>query len=247
MAKIKNPLTIISTGGSVAYIVVTAPVGSLLTCGTQTYQLGAQETEHQFTVTVLGTYTVTATVEQQTATQTVLVDVFAAYMVQLHFNLILYDYGNEKTSVTGGWTTGWVYNSGYSQRKNEDNLYLHVPNGTATQSAVSWMTQNAIDVTLYTTLKVLASTNVLSNEGFGFSLYVGNPANVWNAISNTQNGATAYGQAHSYWPISYRTHFYIGTTDVATYIHDFSREGLNFINIADYGQNDWNIYKVWLE
>ena len=72
------------SGGMKPEIIVTAEAGSTLTCGTQTYTLGASETTHTFTV-ALGTYIVTATKGSDSATETVLVDTVAQYSVELEY------------------------------------------------------------------------------------------------------------------------------------------------------------------
>lgn len=71
-------------GGLKPEIIVTAEAGSTLTCGAQTYTLGASETTHTFTV-ALGTYIVTATKGSDSATETVLVDMVAQYAVELEY------------------------------------------------------------------------------------------------------------------------------------------------------------------
>lgn len=71
-------------GGLKPEIIVTAEAGSTLTCGTQTYTLGASETTHTFTVS-LGTFVVTATKGSDSATETVLVDTVAQYAVELPY------------------------------------------------------------------------------------------------------------------------------------------------------------------
>lgn len=71
-------------GGMSPEIIVTAEAGSTLTCGAQSYTLGASETTHTFTV-ALGTYIVTATKGSDSATETVLVDMVAQYAVELPY------------------------------------------------------------------------------------------------------------------------------------------------------------------
>ena len=71
-------------GGMKPEVIVTAEAGSTLTCGTQSYTLGASETTHTFTV-ALGTYIVTATKGSDSATETVLVDMVAQYAVELEY------------------------------------------------------------------------------------------------------------------------------------------------------------------
>lgn len=71
-------------GGLKPEITVTAEAGSTLTCGAQSYTLGASETAHTFTVE-LGTHIVTATKGSDSASETVLVDMVAQYAVELEY------------------------------------------------------------------------------------------------------------------------------------------------------------------
>lgn len=68
-------------------IIVTAEAGSTLTCGSQSYTLGASETTHTFVIPAFGTYIVTATKGSKTATKTVVVDVATEYTVPLAFEV----------------------------------------------------------------------------------------------------------------------------------------------------------------
>lgn len=97
-------------GGLTPQILVTAPSGSVLTCGTQTYTLGADETQHTFVLSVLGAYVVTASKDGKTTTETVLVDAIGIYKITLYpERLYLYKHGDECTDITGGWdNTGYI-------------------------------------------------------------------------------------------------------------------------------------------
>lgn len=162
--------------------------------------------------------------------------------------LYLYNEGDECTDVTGGWTVGWTYTIGghYSYRKETDHLYLNA-GGDQVQVAVSFTTKNFIDVSKYSKLCVEASTSVLSNTGLGFGLYVGNPANTWLEISDISSGATAYGLVKLHYNKQYKLNNEILTKEKYTYTHEFALGGIQRPSISDYGQNAWNIYRVWLE
>lgn len=189
-----------------------------------------------------GTYTITATNGTDTVTQDVLVDMATQYNIEMSYKLYLYNLGDECESVTGGWGNGWLYNSG-SCIKNEDHIQLYAKR--ATQVAIGIVTNNFIDTSEYSKLCVEAAVDSIA-EGYGVSLYVGNPANTWNELYNTSTGATAYG-TNAEAAVNYKARKTITTTSRAIYEHSFSKSGNNRPSINDYGQGTWNIYKVWLE
>lgn len=105
-------------GGGDAYaaISVTYPAGSVCTCS-QTGQdtLTAEDTSGSwlFVVPVSGTWTITATNGEKTATKTVEVEQFGIYKVSLAYNLLLMSPGYQNTEVIGS-----IAGSGFSQVEN---------------------------------------------------------------------------------------------------------------------------------
>lgn len=97
-------------GGLKPGIIVTAEAGSTLTCGAQSYTLGASESTHTFVV-ALGTYTVTATKGGDTASETVLVDMVAQYAVELAYavNVTVTVSGNGNSKICYATINGTNY------------------------------------------------------------------------------------------------------------------------------------------
>ena len=239
---------ILGSGGETASIVVTAPTGSTVTCSTPNgLALTAAEVGGTWTFSKLksyGTYTVTATNGTNTKTENVLVDSATEYTVHISYKPVgaLYWDGDICADITGDWIEGWTYESGWSKQKNSDNLELRTT-GVRAQMAVSWMTEKLFDVTNFKKLCVLATVDS-TESGYGFGLYVGNPANTWDEIKNTSTGATAYGRDGG---SDYAKKAPIPTTEKYVYTHDFNLSGQKRVSLSNYGQGVIKIYRVWLE
>ena len=112
----------------------------------------------------LGTFTVSATNETKTITETVLIDIAGVYEIEMVMKVWLYngdDSGNEFTNLTGGWgisgysQSGWTIKAG----KKETNCL----NMTATDTSYFLLaTLNGIDLTNYTKL---CADSYQSNSG----------------------------------------------------------------------------------
>lgn len=79
----------------------------------------------------------------------------------IQYILTLYSYGNEATSVTGGWIPGYKDGSYVSQSKNADNLYLN----SSLIKTNGWVTNKRIDVTSFKTITVTVAGNKENNTG----------------------------------------------------------------------------------
>ena len=106
---IGKSLTALGGGGGLKpEIIVTAKAGALLNLSykdssiiLQSYQLGAEETQHTFVVNVSDTaYVVEDTTNGKSVE--VLVDAIAQYNVQISYLLYLYNEGDQCSDVTGG-------------------------------------------------------------------------------------------------------------------------------------------------
>lgn len=89
----------------------------------------------------------------------------------------LYDSGDEKSAVTGGWAEGFSeLPAGLtsSQSKETDHLYLALSRTTEGTGRRSWITTNAIDLTALT--KLVFDWQGLHTDGYG------DPGNVQYAI-----------------------------------------------------------------
>lgn len=149
-----------------AVIAVTYPVGSILTCtdGTKTFKAKNKTGSWIFSVPYSGTWTVLATEGEKTSYKTVEISKEnEAISVVLAFELVLYNMGNEQTSVTGGWqTVGLQYTENYqSVAPTVTNLETHLEvkiDPTGVWRSGAHITRNMIDLTNYNTLEV---------EGYG--------------------------------------------------------------------------------
>lgn len=103
------------------------PVGSTCTCSKGDIVLTAPDTSGLalFAIPEAGTWTVTSTDGTDSKAQTVEVSTQGETIVApaLAYELVLYDAGNEYSSITGGWA---VTNSGVSSAtKNATSIYLN--------------------------------------------------------------------------------------------------------------------------
>ena len=97
-----------------------------------------------------GTWTVTATDGEQTATQDVLVDVITEYDIEmLYSKLYLYRDGDECEDVTGGWYIMRRSSNG-SVTKNTDNITMSTVSGS---NEIGIGTLNAVSLNGFTHLK----------------------------------------------------------------------------------------------
>ena len=102
-----------------------------------------------------GDWTITATLSDDSTSDTVTVDTVKQYDVELSYFLYLYKYGNERTSVTGGWVaaSGPAYSGGASATntptltREEFALYATQPKN----SGGSIRPANSFDITPYST------------------------------------------------------------------------------------------------
>ena len=140
-----------SSGKLFAVIAVTYPEGSICTCSDGTKTMKAKDTSGKalFNVTV-GKWTVTATDGDKTKSVKVsITQEGQSKSVTLRYELVLYNYGDQCDSVTGGWKT--VGNQPGSIVFNSDHIYWSHAEGSNVDSAV--VTNNQIDFSGYTKLR----------------------------------------------------------------------------------------------
>lgn len=162
---IGKPLTALGGGGLKPEIIVTAKAGALLNLHykdssiiLQSYQLGAEETQHTFVVDVSETAYVVEDVTNGKDVE-VLVDTVSQYSVEIEYVLWLYKYGDECIDITGGWVNR---NIGGTITKNQDNIYMsNQPTGSG---SCALDTANVINTTGYTKLCAIFS---FSTSGSG--------------------------------------------------------------------------------
>lgn len=114
-------------------------------------------------------WTVTATLGTQTASDTVLISENAEYDIELSYGFYLYNNGDLRTAVTGGWSyAAFLSTSNYSAgtldtAHNGTTCYLSA-NGTNLQ--ISAVTVNKIDVTDYNALRIEVSDYTFAGSGY---------------------------------------------------------------------------------
>lgn len=139
-------------GGKVfAVIDITYPAGATCTCSSGSKVLTAPDTTGQWLAVVpnAGDWVVTITqAGQDSKTETVSVVEGHAYIVELTFQLWLYNSGNECVDITGGWGAVRL-----KVTRNEDSINI-VPTDQYTANAGLLYTNNKIDFTNIETLYV---------------------------------------------------------------------------------------------
>ena len=90
--------------------------------------------------------------------------------------LIIFDYGDLREEVTGGWTLG-----SYASFA-PDNIYVSVPHSSSSSRRSYTYTNNKIDVTKYKTLEVIMSNNA-NNPWDGPSVGLATAADQSPAVS----------------------------------------------------------------
>lgn len=114
-------------------------------------------------------WTVTATLNTQTASATVLISENAEYDLELSYGFYLYNNGDQCTAVTGGWSyAAFLSTSNYSAGTldtayNGTTCYLSA-NGVNEQ--ISAVTVNKIDVTDYNALRIEVSDYTFAGSGY---------------------------------------------------------------------------------
>lgn len=114
-------------------------------------------------------WTVTATLNTQTASATVLISENAEYDLELSYGFYLYNNGDQCTAVTGGWSyAAFLSTSNYSAGTldtayNGTTCYLSA-NGVNKQ--ISAVTVNKIDVTDYNALRIEVSDYTFAGSGY---------------------------------------------------------------------------------
>lgn len=171
-----------------AYIRVTYPEGSTCTCTLGTKVLTAPNTSglYVFLIPEAGTWTVRCwdgetweSSGHSKSTEVAIVSQYQLENVGLTYELLLYNYGDENTSVTGGWIqSNKVAQSGFqsagSINKYSEYLRLYVP-GTGEET--KWgsglvMTANEISLDNFEYLRFIGVMNPVDHNGVYGGLYI---------------------------------------------------------------------------
>ena len=167
-----------NTGGGSAFAVidVTYIAGAICTCsnGTRTMKAKDDSGHWLFVIPKAGVWTVTATYNGGSKSETVNVSESKAYMVNIS-ELILYYYGNTYDDVTGGWKSAGGGEDSGSFEVEETRLNVDI----GYHGDRSAFTDKAIELAAYKTLEVeIAWVNTLT----GHYPYMG--------VCSTKPGAT---------------------------------------------------------
>ena len=168
--------TNVGGGSAFAVIDVTYIAGAICTCsnGTRTMKAKDDSGHWLFVIPKAGVWTVTATYNGGSKSETVNVSESKAYMVNIS-ELILYYYGNTYDDVTGGWKSAGGGESSGSFEVEETRLNVAV----GYHGDRSAFTDKSIELTAYKTLEVEIAWN---NTGTGHYPYMG--------VCSTKPGAT---------------------------------------------------------
>lgn len=165
-----------------AVLIVSVPTGSTVTATkngvTLTPTIWVQNADNTLDTAIFivkastfdsNPWTVTATLGTETASDTVVIDTNSEYDLELLYGFYLYNNGDQRTAVTGGWSyvaflSGSGYNAGtLNTAYNGTTCYLSA-NGTTQQ--ISAVTVNKIDVTNYRALRCEVSDFVFAGSGY---------------------------------------------------------------------------------
>ena len=167
-----------------ATIAVTYPEGSTLTCSDGTTTLTATTTTGSYTFTVpnTGTWTVSCTDGNDTASQAVSItaDGVSVSVTLTYFDGYLFNYGSVNEQVTGGWgsrAVGTLYNNGCTltaAAQDDGSIIL----SCQLDKGGIYITNNKIDLTEYSTLTFCGYTYDLTEYGRA-------SVRVWSDIGTT--------------------------------------------------------------
>lgn len=178
----------VSVGSAFAVISATYPVGSVCTCVNGTKTLKAPDTSGNaiFYIPEAGTWTVSCTDGVQTASKQVDINrLYQGKSVNLTYDLILFDFGDECDEITGGWlaqgkkggSEGWI---GKAPTVTKFNGYYEII--FSAQRGGLYTTTNTIDLSEWKTLKMLFQNKEATGTGFVFG--------AWDNTTVFMNGFT---------------------------------------------------------
>ena len=119
--------------------------------------------DYYYSTSITGTYTVTALLGSLSPSKTVTVSSAGEYDVTIKF-LLLYDYGDECSDLTGGWSYIMSGAGTVTLTKNADNMVLSGSTTVTASTNACVNMENLIDVSGFSTFKILYD---LSRTGSG--------------------------------------------------------------------------------
>ena len=112
--------------------------------------------DYYYNPSATGTYTITASLGSLSQSKTITVSTVGEYDVTIKF-LLLYDYGDECSDLTGGWTYSKYGAGTASLVKNADNMVISGSTTTAASTNVCANMANLISMAGFSTLKIIYS------------------------------------------------------------------------------------------
>jgi hypothetical protein len=144
--------------GTKASLVVAVDAGSSVSCSNGTETITADEESGRWHFSLEpGTWTITASLDGMTVSETVVLSPLESKFVTLYYTYYLYNKGNEYADITGGWGAA----SSYGVLTKGDDYMSYRANTT------NWKyvkTANAIDLTGFITIHAIAKYNSTSSS-----------------------------------------------------------------------------------
>lgn len=172
-------------GGSVqavAFISVTYPEGSICTCTNGSITLIAEDTSGSwlFEVPIAGEWTISCTDSDKEASEVITVVDNGAYTIILvYWNGMLFEYGDSHTDETGGWNFSreWESNTVAEISNNTMILQCFLTNDGVYPGPVGAITNNKIDLTNYSIVKVYSVEATEATSDTNFRIFISNDTN----------------------------------------------------------------------
>lgn len=167
-------------------------------------------------------WTITATLGTYTTSTTVLITTNREYEFELSYLFYLYNRGDQRTSVTGGWATS--HGSGSAVDMTADNIEIYQV--TTSGRGASVYTTNQINLTDYSTIHFIFTNSAASTYTKG-------------GISDATSSADGTFLVASVFPVS--------TSEAEMVVDISSITGLHYPRIYGGIDNLLRIYAIWLE
>ena len=163
-----------------SYINVNYPVGAICSCSNGTINCTASFSSGvtSFAIPSIGDWTVTITNLSDNNTKSEIITVAAnnIYNITLAFDLLLYYYGNECISNSGGWAVGYRWMDGWgsapypSLTKTDDSLYYYTDHNQNNNGCIYHNTY--VDFTNWNTLTIIYKVTYCADSGTSSNPYL---------------------------------------------------------------------------
>lgn len=170
-------------------IKVKYPIGATCTCTNGTITLSCPNTygSYIFVLSSLGSWTINCVQGSLNASKTITVESNQTYFIELDFNLYLYNQGDLCTTITGGWahnadSSGYTRNGGSGAFRsgggitwNSSDVKIDAYEVSGGDGGIAFIgTKNAIDLSLYSKLRIIVNNIAISGSEQRVVFYVAN-------------------------------------------------------------------------